>query len=76
MSGTRARRAHGGNTRRQVGSLVTTELGEVGARELAVEVAIELCVLRRLLAIRDLQTVALKTDASDDKQNIRVIFDR
>jgi hypothetical protein len=76
VSGTRAWRVHGGNTRRQVGSLVTTELGEVGARELAVEVAIELCVLRRLLAIRDLQTVALKTDASDDKQNIRVIFDR
>jgi hypothetical protein len=59
-----------------VGSLVTTEFGEVGARELAVEVAIELCVLRRLLAIRDLQTIALKTGASDDKQNIRVIFDR
>ena len=75
VSGTRARWGHGGNTRRQVGSLVTTKLGEVGARELAVEVAIELCVPRGLLAIRDLQTIALKTGASDDKQNIRLSLD-
>lgn len=66
-SGTRARWDHGDNTKRQVPSLVTTELGQVGARELAVEIAIELCVLRRLLAIRDLQTIALKIGARDDK---------
>jgi hypothetical protein len=61
VGGTRARWDDSGNTRRQATkSLVTTELGEVGARELAVVEAIELCVPRRLLAIRDLQTIVLK----------------
>ena len=66
MSGTRARWDHDGNTKRQVASPVTTELGEVGAGELAVEVTIELCVLRRLLTIRDLQTIALERGTRDD----------
>jgi len=64
VSGTRARWDDSGNTKRQATmSLVTTELGEVGARELAVVEAVELLVPRHLLAIRDLETIALKIGA-------------
>jgi hypothetical protein len=54
---------HSADIKRQVASLVATELGKVRSSELAVEESVELCILRRLLAIRDLQPVGLQTVA-------------
>lgn len=62
-SGAGARGHHSLDTNRQVASLVATEFGKVRSSELAVEESIELCILRRLLAIRDLQPVGLQTVA-------------
>jgi hypothetical protein len=70
-SGAGARRCHSADTKGQVASLVTAKLGKVRSSELAVEKAIELCILRHRLAVRDLQPVGLETVARCQDTNFK-----
>jgi hypothetical protein len=55
----RTRRVHSLNTERNITSLIAAELGEVRARELAMEQPVKFCVLGCRLAIGNLEAVRL-----------------
>lgn len=59
LGGARTSGVDGCHTERDVARLVPAELGEVRAGEFAVEEAVELRVLGRRLAVRDLEAVRL-----------------
>jgi hypothetical protein len=75
----RSSRVDGSDTERDVASLIAGELGELGARELAVEETGELVVLRCRLAVRDLERVGcvarLLHIQLGEADHLRVVFE-